>query len=154
MIASDAFQLDVYDGTTMNSSAQSWTEHWTPLSSRAMPSSLGTTSAKKSKIISSGATAGLAVRAAITVIALVSGIFICMRQRRKREAAKEVPFDDQNEFPQADDILIELPSRLLTRLPSFTHGPYELHQGQFYQVAEMPSDRDIQELHSTPELCL
>ncbi|KAH0027209.1 hypothetical protein KCU78_g4049, partial [Aureobasidium melanogenum] len=147
-IANDATQLDVYDGTTTNYFAQSWAKHWTPLPSQATPSPAAPTSAKHSKAISSGAIAGIAVGAAVAVIALVSGLFLCMRRRRKREAAKEIPLNDRSESPKTDDVLIDSPSRLLTPPPPFTPGPNELHQGQFYQVAEMPSNRDVQELHS------
>lgn len=147
-IANDATQLEVYNGTTAEYFAQSWAKHWTPLSSQATPSSSVPPSAKHSKTISSGAVAGIAVGAAIAVIALVSGIFLCMKQRKKRKAAKETSLNDRSESPKTDDILIELPSRLLTPPPPFTHGSSDLHQGQFYQVAEMHSDRDAQELHS------
>ncbi|CAD0095331.1 unnamed protein product [Aureobasidium mustum] len=147
-IANDAVDLDVYNGTTTNLFAQSWAKHWTPLPSQATPSSPTSTSAKNSKTISSGAIAGIAVGAAIAVIALVSGIVLCMRRRRKREAAKEISLNDRSESPKTDDVLIELPSRLLTPPPPFTHSPHELHQGQFYQVAEMPGSRAGHELHS------
>ncbi|KAG9963684.1 hypothetical protein KCU61_g3552, partial [Aureobasidium melanogenum] len=147
-IANDATQLDVYDGTTTNYFAQSWAKHWTPLPSQATPFFPAPTFAKHSKTISSGAIAGIAVGAAVAVIALVSGMFICMRRRRKREAAKEIPLNDRSESPKTDDVLIDSPSRLLTPPPPFTPGPDELHQGQFYQVAEMPSNRDVQEFHS------
>ncbi|KAG9850658.1 hypothetical protein KCU98_g4236, partial [Aureobasidium melanogenum] len=147
-IANDATELDVYDGTVQNYFAQSWAKHWTPLPSQATPSSPAPTSAKHSKALPSGTIAGIAVGAAVAVIAVVSGIFLCMRRRRKCEAAKEIPLNDRSESPKTDDVLIDSPSRLLTPPPPFTPGPNELHQGQFYQVAEMPSAREVQELHS------
>ncbi|KAH0273552.1 hypothetical protein KCU91_g5876, partial [Aureobasidium melanogenum] len=150
IIANGATQLDVYDGTTNDYFGQSWAKHWTPLPSQAAPSPPAPTFAKHSKTISSGAIAGIAVGAAIATIALVLGIFLCMRRRRKREAVKEIQLNDRSESPKTVDILIESPSRLLTPPPPFTHSPNELHQGQYYQVAEMPSTREVQELHSNP----
>ncbi|KAI4721240.1 hypothetical protein E4T48_02372 [Aureobasidium sp. EXF-10727] len=100
------------------------------------------------KPLSTGAIAGIAVGCVIAGIALVTGIVLCMKRRKTHKAAKEIPLHDRSESPKTDDILIDSPSRLLTPPPPFTHGPSELHQGQFYQVVEMPSNREVQELHS------
>ncbi|CAD0107965.1 unnamed protein product [Aureobasidium uvarum] len=149
IIANDATILEVYDGTQTNYFAQSWAKHWTPLPpTSTTPSSASSTQTSQSKTISTGAIAGIAVGAIIAIIALITGIVLCMRRKRKHKAIKEIPLDDRSDSPKTDDIMIDSPSRLLTPPPPFTHGPSELHQGQFYQVSEMPSNREIQELHS------
>ncbi|TIA83216.1 hypothetical protein D6C76_02137 [Aureobasidium pullulans] len=152
-IANDATVIDVYDGSKSNYFAQSWAKHWEPIPSAANTAPTSAASAPAStaqqKSISTGAIAGIAIGGAVVVIALTAGLVICaMRRRRQRKTVKEIPLDERSDSPKTVDIMMESPSRLLTPPPPFTHGPHELHQGRFYQVAEMPSNREVQELHA------
>jgi hypothetical protein len=156
-IADDATELDVYDGTKKNYFAQSWSKHWTPLppsstapSSTASPSTDDPTHTptQRTSGLSTAVIAGISVGGGVGLVALVAGIILCiMTRRRKQKADKDIPLSNRREsFKTDENVSIESLSRSRTPPPPFTSRPTERNQGYAYHIAEMPGQREVQEL--------
>lgn len=148
-IANEATKLDVYDGTVTNYFAQSWSKHWTPLpsistatNSTASPTYAPTqTSTHETPSMSTAVIAGVSVGSSIGLVAIITGLVLCiMRKRRKERASRE----HIESFKTDGDGSIG--PRFHTHMPPPPFGQYQSEQHRF---AEMSGEHAIQELHSS-----
>lgn len=154
-IAVDATDLEVYAGTQINYFAQSWSKHWTPLPSTPdtpsgsktpeMPSGSNSTHIQSSQGLSTGTIAGIAVGGGVVLVVLAGGMVLCMMKKRKHKANVDgIPLTTHRDsFKTDEDVSTDSPSRILTPPPPFTSRPVNWNP---QPVAEMPGDREVQEL--------
>jgi hypothetical protein len=163
-IEDSATQIEVYDGSLKNYFAQSWENHWTPISASNASSSytpsddvVSDTSSSNTRdkdlasqknrgSLSIGAIAGMAAGGGLILALLVSCLVFCiLRRRRRQKPVKKVQSDQRNLWPKTpDDISMGPPHRMLTPPP-----PFAQHESAHSRFAEMSGDHEVQELHSS-----
>ncbi|THW96496.1 hypothetical protein D6D15_00947 [Aureobasidium pullulans] len=168
-IEDDATELDVYDGTKKDYFAQSWANHWTPINAKKTSGLANDTTSDASSTgnasnvdenkpsgrhgisLSIGAIVGIAAGGAVLAVVIASALVFCiLRRRRQRKTVKVVQFDRRSLWPKTpDDIAMEPPRRTRTPPPPFSQYPSDPHREPYHHFAEMPGQREIQELYSS-----